>query len=302
MHEANVPNPDAAVRCAAVQPAARPAGLAKYSASSRQSATVPSVSESWNEMPGTIPSRMPGIVVPDQVLLDRAARAAPADRVLRLPVRLGEMLLHHQRDLGRDHLAAVVVVDVQGRRRDGVTAGEEEVGEHASVARSLVVADVAAAAERVDKPFVPAGLVRERARRRGRDRGGRRSRRRRGRSRPSRSARRSRRCARRASSSVRGQPASRPGRRASRTRRRSSGTCSAPASARSSRRRARCRARSAPSRRRRAPAAGPRTAGRSAGGSRPRESRRGPAARPCRCRSSARRSRSRQGEPVDEPA
>ena len=78
------------------------------------------------------------------------------------------MLLHHQRDLGRDHLAAVVVVDVQGRRRDGVAAGEEEVGEYASVARPLVVADVAAAAERVDEPFVPAGLVRERARRRGR--------------------------------------------------------------------------------------------------------------------------------------
>ena len=107
------------------------------------------------------------VVVPDQVLLDRAARAAEADRVPRLPVRLGEVLLHHQRDLGRDHLAAVVVVDVQGRRRDGIATGEEEVGEHAAVPLALVVADVAAAAERVDEPFVPAGLVRERARRRG---------------------------------------------------------------------------------------------------------------------------------------
>ena len=85
LHEVNVPNPDAAVRCAAVQPAAMPAGLAKYSASSRQSGTVPSVIESWNETPGTIPSRMPGIVVADQVLLDRAAGAAPADRVPGFP-------------------------------------------------------------------------------------------------------------------------------------------------------------------------------------------------------------------------
>ena len=78
------------------------------------------------------------------------------------------MLLHHQRHLGRDHFAAVVVVDVQGGRRDGIAAGEEEVGEHAAVPLALVVADVAAAAERVDQPSVPAGLVRERARRCGR--------------------------------------------------------------------------------------------------------------------------------------
>ena len=59
-HELKVPKPEAAARCAAVQPAATPAGLAKYSASSRQSGTVPSVIESWNEALGMIPSRMPG--------------------------------------------------------------------------------------------------------------------------------------------------------------------------------------------------------------------------------------------------
>jgi hypothetical protein len=59
-HELNVPKPEAAARCAAVQPAATPAGLAKYSESRRQSGTVPSEIESWNETPGTIPSRMPG--------------------------------------------------------------------------------------------------------------------------------------------------------------------------------------------------------------------------------------------------
>ena len=59
-HELNVPKPDAAARCALVQPAATPAGLAKYSASRRQSGTVPSVIESWNEALGMIPSRMPG--------------------------------------------------------------------------------------------------------------------------------------------------------------------------------------------------------------------------------------------------
>jgi hypothetical protein len=117
---------------------------------------------------GHDPVEDPGIVVPDQVLLDRAARATPADRVQGLPVRLGEVLLDHQGDLGRDHLAAVVVVDVEGRRGDGVPAREEEVGEDAAVPLPLVVADVAAAAERVDQPVVPAGLVRERAGRRGR--------------------------------------------------------------------------------------------------------------------------------------
>ena len=55
-----MPKPEAAARCAAVQPAATPAGLAKYSESSRQSGTVPSVIESWNDTLGMIPSRMPG--------------------------------------------------------------------------------------------------------------------------------------------------------------------------------------------------------------------------------------------------
>ncbi len=59
-HELKVPKPEAAARWASVQPAATPAGLAKYSESSRQSGTVPSVIESWNEALGMIPSRMPG--------------------------------------------------------------------------------------------------------------------------------------------------------------------------------------------------------------------------------------------------
>ncbi len=99
-----------------------------------------------------------------------------------------------------------------------------------------MVADVAAAAERVDEPLVPAGLGRERARRRGGivergdlvdaavDHAA------------SRCGRCSRRCGRRASSSARGRPAARSGRRAPRTRRRSSGSGSVPASVRSSRR------------------------------------------------------------------
>ena len=59
-HDPNVLNPEAAARCAAVQPAATPAALPKYVNRSRQSETVFSVVASGNDADGTIPSRIPG--------------------------------------------------------------------------------------------------------------------------------------------------------------------------------------------------------------------------------------------------
>ena len=60
----------------------------------------------------------PGVVLGQQVLLHRRRRAAVAHRVLQRPVALDHELLGHHRRLGRDHVVAVVGVDVQRRGRD----------------------------------------------------------------------------------------------------------------------------------------------------------------------------------------
>ena len=105
-----------------------------------------------------------GVGVGDLVLLDGAARAAPADGELHRPVGVDEVLLHHHRGLGRDDRGAVVVEHVERGRRDGVTQRQELIVEHAARGGALVVAGVAAATEGVDELAVPARVGTKRRR------------------------------------------------------------------------------------------------------------------------------------------
>ncbi len=103
--------------------------------------------------------------VGDRVLHDRPARTAGPDGVGHRPVRLDQPLLGHHRRLGGEHRVAVRLVDEEAVRRHGVTAGQGGRVEHAGGARALVVADVAAAAERHHDLPVPPDLLAQRARR-----------------------------------------------------------------------------------------------------------------------------------------
>ena len=99
-----------------------------------------------------------GVVVGDLVVLVRPARAAPADGVLRRAVAFHEALLHHHHGLGRQHVVAVVGVDVEAGGGDRVPLAEHDVVGHAARAVTLPEPAVhAAAAEGVDEPPVPAG-------------------------------------------------------------------------------------------------------------------------------------------------
>ena len=101
-----------------------------------------------------------GLVLRDQVLLDRAARAAQAHGVQRHAVALDEALLAHHRGLaGQLHVvvrAGVVAAGVH----DGVAPAQDVQVHRAAVHRALAVADGHAALEPVQQLAVPqAGVV-----------------------------------------------------------------------------------------------------------------------------------------------
>ena len=97
------------------------------------------------------------------VLLDRAARAADADRVDRNAVALDEALLRHDRRLGAEHEVVVRARPRAARVDDRVALREADVVEAAAAAgRALDVADRHAAVEGVDQAAVPERGVRRR--------------------------------------------------------------------------------------------------------------------------------------------
>ena len=104
-----------------------------------------------------------GMALRVDVLLDRAARAADADRVGRDAVALDEALLRHDRRLRAEHEVVVRARARPARVDDRVALREADVVEAAaSAGRSLDVADRHAAVEGVDQAAVPERRVRRR--------------------------------------------------------------------------------------------------------------------------------------------
>ncbi len=101
-----------------------------------------------------------GVVFGADVLLHPAAGAADADGMARHPVRLDEVLLHHERGLGGQPQIEVYAGLGAGRSGDRVAAGQAGLVERVGVDQHpLVVADADAAAEPVEEPAVPAAHV-----------------------------------------------------------------------------------------------------------------------------------------------
>ena len=109
----------------------------------------------------------PRIVGGDLVLLDRAARAAGADRVADRAVRLDDVLLEHHQRLRRHDVVRVVAADVEVVVRDEEAARERHVDD-VVLRRAVRVPRRRAAAELVEHLVVPARLRRPRRPRRGR--------------------------------------------------------------------------------------------------------------------------------------
>ena len=104
----------------------------------------------------------PGVVLPVDVLLDRAARSPDADRVARHAVALDELLLGHQRRLAAQHEVVVDAGPGPARVDDRVALAQPVVVEGASARGPLPVSDPDPAVEGVDGALVPkrgVGLV-----------------------------------------------------------------------------------------------------------------------------------------------
>jgi len=105
----------------------------------------------------------PRVVLPVDVLLDRAARAAQPERVERVVVRGDEAALDHDRRLTAELEVVVDAGLVAGRVEDGVALPEPEGIEHLALVRAaLVVADPDPALEVEDRLPVPGRQVRRR--------------------------------------------------------------------------------------------------------------------------------------------
>src|SRR5215211_5241889 len=95
------------------------------------------------------------MVLPVDVLLDPAARAAHADRVQRHPVALDELLLGHQRRLAAELEVVVRARAGPARVDDRIALAQPDVVQRATAAGcALVAADRDPAVEGVDEPAV----------------------------------------------------------------------------------------------------------------------------------------------------
>ena len=100
-----------------------------------------------------------GIVGGDDVLLDRAARAARADRVTDAAVRLDDVLLQHHQRFRRDDVVRIVTANVEVVVRDHEPTREREV-DHVVLRCAVRMPGRGSPAELVEHLVVPAGLRR----------------------------------------------------------------------------------------------------------------------------------------------